>query len=361
MRIFRNLSIVGSIFLLCNCAHNSESHKEEKHKFLTTTALQKDTFTLNQYVGHIQSINSIEIQSQERGYIEEIFIDEGAMVKKGQLLFKIMPKLYQAEYDKALAESNYAKIEYENTRVLSLSDVVSLNELALAKAGYEKALAELNVAKTHLDFTEIRAPYDGIVDKFRVRKGSLVEEGETLTELADNSKMWVYFNVPEAQYLNIKQNNLWTSSTPVQLQMANNQMFEYEGKITTIEANFNPTTGNIAFRATFPNPKGLLRNGETGNIVIKSSSENVLLIPQKATFEVLSNKYVYTVDEKGKLTPQQIFIDRELPHLFVVANGLSTEDHILLEGLRKVHKGDVIEAEHIDAKLAISELDLYAE
>lgn len=354
MRLFRNVSIVGAIFLLCNCAHNSEPHKVEKHKFLTTTPLQKDTFTLNEYVGHIQSINSIEIQSQERGYIEKIYIDEGAKVKKGQLLFKIMPKLYQAEYEKALAEANYAKIEYENTRVLSLSDVVSLNELALAKAGYEKALAELNVAKTHLGFTEIRAPYDGIINKFRVRKGSLVEEGETLTELADNSQMWVYFNVPEAQYLNIKQNNLWTTSTPVELQMANGEMFDHDGKITTIEANFNPTTGNIAFRATFPNPTGLLRNGETGNVVIKGSSENVMLIPQKATFEVLNNKYVYLVDETGKLTPKQIFIERELPHLFVVASGLTPKDHILLEGLRKVHKGDEIEAEHINAEKAIA-------
>src|SRR5690606_1771530 len=127
------------------------------------------------------------------------------------------------------------------------------NELALAKAKLDKAKAELALAMGHLGFTEIRAPFDGIIDRFRVRLGSLVDEGELLTSLSDNSKMWVYFNVPEAEYLDYITREKSDSVLKVQLQMANHQLFDQAGIVETIEADFNNETGNIAFRATFKN------------------------------------------------------------------------------------------------------------
>src|SRR5690606_39327306 len=101
-----------------------------------------------------------------------------------------------------------------------------------------------------------------------VRLGSLIDEGDLLTELSDNSKMWVYFNVPEAEYLDQMSNKSKDSLLRVDLKMANGKMFENKGVVETIEADFDNETGNIAYRATFPNPKGLLRFGETGNDVI---------------------------------------------------------------------------------------------
>src|ERR1700740_2160147 len=121
-------------------------------------------------------------------------------------MFQIMPMLYQAELQKAQAEADFVEIEYLNTKRLADSNVVSPNELALAKAKFDKANAELSLAQTHLEFTQIKAPFDGIMDHFHVRTGSLVDEGDLLTTLSDNSEMWVYFNVPEAEYLNYKSN-----------------------------------------------------------------------------------------------------------------------------------------------------------
>ena len=138
------------------------------------------------------------------------------------------------------------------------------------------------------------------IDRFQVRLGSLLDEGELLTTLSDNSKMWVYFNVPEAEYLDYQTETKTKQDLKVQLLMANNKYFDQVGEIRTIEADFNNETGNIAFRATFPNPKGLLRHGETGNVVIRVPFKNALLIPQKATFEVLDKKYVYVIDEDKK-------------------------------------------------------------
>jgi membrane fusion protein (multidrug efflux system) len=237
-------------------------------------------------VAQIRSINHIELRAQEKGYIQGIYVDEGQFVQKGQLLFKIMPNLYESDVNRAKAEAKYAEIEYQNTRNLAAKDIVAPQEMAMAKARYEKAKAELASTNTHLDFTEIRAPFTGIVGRLHVRKGSLVDDGELITELSDNSKMWVYFNVPEAEYLNQmgERKERSDARSPENGQW---KEFTHDGVVETIESDFDNETGNIAYRATFPNPKGLLRFGETGNVVITSPYANALMIPQKATFEEL--------------------------------------------------------------------------
>jgi membrane fusion protein (multidrug efflux system) len=342
------------------CKPDKEA-KEAEVKFLVTSPLKQDTTLTRQYVCQIRSINHIELRALERGYLQQIFVDEGKFVRKGQLMFQIMPQLYKAELQKAQAEANFAEIEYQNTKQLSDRNVVSANELALAKAKLDKAKAELSLAEVHLGFTEIRAPFDGIIDRFRVRLGSLLEEGDLITTLSDNSGMWVYFNVPEAEYLNYKTNVRQDSLLKVSLLMANNQTFEYPGVVQTIEADFNNETGNIAFRATFPNPKGLLRHGETGNIVATVPVKKALIIPQKATFEILEKKYVYVVDKDNVVKSKEIDIAAELPDLFIIKSGLTENDKILLEGLRKVRDNDKIAYEYQDPKKVLTQLKVYAE
>lgn len=276
-------------------------------------------------------------------------------------MFRIRPVLYQAEVQRAKAEAEFAEIEYRNTKALADSNVVSANELALAQARYNKALAELNAAQAHLGFTEITAPFNGIVGRFHVRKGSLLDEGELLTELSDNTEMWVYFNVPEAEYLDYRKRSLAGTGTKLTLRMANGELFDRSGEITAIESDFNNTTGNIAFRATFPNPQGLLRHGETGSILMDSRLNGVLLIPQKATFEVLDHRYVFVVDRADTLRTRRIEVGPELQHVFVVEQGLTKDDRFLLEGLRKVKDGDKVEVELLSPDSVFKHLDLYAE
>ncbi|MFN9865167.1 MAG: efflux RND transporter periplasmic adaptor subunit, partial [Bacteroidota bacterium] len=291
-----------------------------------------------------------------------IYVDEGKTVRKGQTMFQIMPLLYRAELQKAEAEANYAEIEYLNTKQLADSNVVSKNELLLAKAKLNKAKAELALAQVHLGFTEIKAPFNGIMDRFQVRLGSLLDEGDLLTTLSDNSEMWVYFNVPEAEYLNYKTNLKKDSVMRVKLQMANNEIFEYPGIVKTIEADFNNETGNIAFRATFPNPKGLLRHGETGNVIATSVMKNALIIPQKSTFEVLEKKYVFVIDKDNVIHQKEITIASELPDLFVITDGVTENDRIMLEGIRKVRDNEKIaEYKYEDPKKVLKNLKVYVE
>jgi len=358
----RIFMLMGLCALLAIASCNSKKEeKEEQIEFLATNPVKMDTTTTKEYVSQIRAIQHIELRAQERGYLEKIYVDEGQSVKKGQLLFQIMPNLYQAEMQKAQAEANFAQIEYNTTKKLADGNVVSPSELAMAKAKWDKAKAELQLSNVHLQFTQIRAPFDGIIDRFHVRLGSLVDEGELLTELSDNSKMWVYYNVPEAEYLDYKARVHKEGPVNVNLLMANNQMFKYPGVVSTIEADFNNETGNIAFRATFPNKDGLLRHGETGNIEMKVPYKNALIIPQKTTFEVLEKKYVYVIDKNSEIKSREITIAAELPHLFIISKGLSTGDKVLLEGLRLVEENEKIKYKMEDPKKVLSHLELYAE
>jgi membrane fusion protein (multidrug efflux system) len=324
--------------------------------------MQKDTILFKDYVCQIHSINHIEMRSQERGYLQNIYVDEGQLVKKGQVMFQIMPLLYQAELQKSQSEVNYAEIEYQTTKNLADSNIVSKSELALSKAKLDKEKADVVLAQAHLAFTEIRAPFDGIMDRLNKRVGSLVDEGELLTTLSDNSKMWVYFNVPEAEYLTYATKAKSTSPLTVRLQMANGELFDQSGVIETIEADFNNETGNIAFRGTFPNPNRLLRHGETGNVLMPVLLKNAIIIPQKATFEILDKKYVYVLDDKNVLHAKQITVGTELPHLYVVTGGITTKDKILMEGLGKVKDNDKIESEFVPIEKVFSDINnLHAE
>lgn len=354
--------LMGSVVLLIssNCSSKKEE-KEEGIKFSVTSPLQKDTAIIRDYVCQIRAIQHIEVRALEKGYLQKIFVDEGQFLNEGQRMFQIMPLLYQAELLKAQAEAKFAEIEYLNTKQLAENKVVSENELALAKAKFDKANAELQLAQAHLNFTDIRAPFNGIMDRFQVRLGSLVNEGDLLTTLSDNSKMWVYFNVPEAEYLNYKTND-HKENLDVKLLMANNQLFKYPGEVKAIEADFNNETGNIAFRATFPNPDRLLRHGETGNVQMTVPLINVLLIPQKATFEILEKKYVFVVGKDNIIQQREIVIEAEMPDLYVIKEGIEESDRIILEGIRKVKNNQKIaEYEYLDPKVVIPNLKVYVE
>lgn len=358
-KVFMFISMCALVVATSCSSHHEE--KEEEVKFLVTSPLKKDTLITRNYVSQIRAIQHIEVRALEKGYLEKIYVDEGQFVKKGQVMFQIMPLIYNAELQKAQAEVNFVEIEYQNTKQLAEKNVVSPNELALAKAKLDKAKAELSLAQTHLQFTIIKAPFDGIMDHFQVRLGSLVNEGDLLTTLSDNSEMWVYFNVPEAEYLNYKTHETEENLLKVNLLMANNQLFEFSGVVKTIEADFNNETGNIAFRATFPNPKGLLRHGETGNIQMNIPLKNAIIIPQKATYEVLEKKYVFVVDKNNVVHSREIEIASELPDLYIVKSGLSDKERILLEGIRKVQDNDKITYTYESPQSVLPKLKVYVE
>lgn len=338
-----------------------KEEKEEAGKFTATSPVVVDTSFTKEYVSQIKSVRNIEIRAQEKGYLQNIYVDEGQYVKAGQLLFRIMPKIYEAELLKAQAEAKAAEIELQNTKTLVDKNVVSKNEQAMAEAKLDQAKAEMALAKLHLSFTEIRAPFDGTVDRLPLKLGSLVDEGDLLTSLSDNSQMFAYFNVSEPEYLDYQTNTKNRGNTKVGLLLANNHPLRYKGQVETIESEFDNETGNIAFRARFPNPDKLLKNGETGKVLMTIPLSHALVIPQKTTYEIQDKIYVFVVDKNNVVKSRLIAIAGQMPDLYVVESGITETDRILLEGVQKVKDNDKINYEFQSPEEVISHLRLKAE
>ncbi len=339
------------------CTSKKEENIEEG-KYITTSPLIMDTSFTKEYVAQIQSLQNVEIHAKVDGYIETINVDEGQHVTFGQLLFTIRPREYEAELQKAKAETKTAELEVQNTKILAEKNIVSQTELAMSVAKLDQAKAEQVIAELHLSYTEIKAPFDGILDRIKFKVGSLIDNGTLLTTLSNNKEVYAYFNVSEIDYLDYKARNKNNQKDSAKLFLANNQPHLYKGAVETIEGEFNNETGNIAFRAKFPNPDLLLKHGETGKVQMKIDIKNAIIIPQKATYEIQDKIYVYVLDQNNVLKSRNITIKQKLSNLYVIETGLSSNDKILLEGIQNVKEDDKIQTEFIPAKQVIENLQL---
>jgi membrane fusion protein (multidrug efflux system) len=364
MKVSLLLAIVLALVSLSlpACSKHQEEHEVEAHKITATNPESKAVTLTQEYVCQIHSQRHIQVRALERGYLEAITIKEGQHVKANDLLFKVMPILYQKRADAEVAEANLAQLEYNYTNKLYEDKVLSHNEVLLLEAKLKRAQAKADLAKAELGFATVKAPFEGIIDRLHHQQGSLIEEGEILTTMSDNSVMWVYFNVPEARYLEYMANlNQHKVDMKIELKLANGNIFDEAGKIGAIEADFNNETGNIPFRADFPNPERLLRHGQTGTILISRVQNNAIVIPQRATFEVLQKRYVYVVDKDHVAHQREIDIQNELEDLFIIKKGLDVNDKIVLEGIRQVRDGDKVEYEDRPAGQVVSHLKYHAE
>jgi membrane fusion protein (multidrug efflux system) len=381
------LALCSSCFLAaCDTgrAQQQESHHQEQRKLVATTPVAEDVVVTRTYVSQIRSRRHIEVRAIDSGYLQQVQVQEGQAVKQGSVMFRIVPVLYQAKLDTEAAEAELAQIKFDNTKVLSAKAVVSDQEVALAKAELTRAKAKVGLAQAEFNFTALKAPFDGIVDRQYQQQGSLVNEGDVLSTLSDNQVMWVYFNVPEARYLEYKANlNGDNERLEIALKLANGEVFPQPGKIGAIEADFNNETGNIAFRADFANPDTLLRHGQTGTILIHHKVHDAIVIPQRSTFEILANKYVFVIEpdttqgdsaagndgqhaakggmKHGIVRQRQVVIQEELDDIYLIKSGLSVTDKIVFEGLRQVRDGGRVEYELQPAKEILNHLKYHAE
>jgi membrane fusion protein (multidrug efflux system) len=356
MQVSRIPTIAAALicFSLSACNHEKAEHHHEAHKILATHPQSKAVTLTQEYVCQIHSQRHIQVRALEMGYLEAIKVKEGQRVHEGDLMFNVRPILYQSKLDAEKAEAELARLEYEYTKKLHEDKVVSAQEVALLSAKLAKAQAKMSLAAAELDFATIKAPFEGIIDRLQLQHGSLVQEGEVLTTLSDNSVMWVYFNVREARYLEyMNELKEHKDELQIELMLADHTKFPQVGKIGAIEADFNNQTGNIKFRADFPNPDHLLRHGQTGTILISRVQKDAIVIPQRAVFEVLAKQYVYVVDKDDVAHQREITVQDELEDIYVLKDGLAVDEKIILEGGRQVRDGDKVEYEDREAdKLA---------
>jgi membrane fusion protein, multidrug efflux system len=344
----------------------SEQPQQEHQKIVLTSPHAMDVTVTQRYVCQIRSQRHIKISALGSGYLEEILVKEGQRVKKGDVMFKIVQTLYKAKRDAKSAEAKLAQLQYTKIKRLSESNPGkagdSESDVALFEAELAKAKANAELAEAELNFTNVTAPFDGIVDRLQEQLGSMVKEGEILTTLSDNSVMWVYFNVPERRYLEYMASSKEDKdSQTIELELANHAKFPERCVNVTVEGSFNNQTGNIPFRADFKNPGGLLRHGQTGAILIHRTLKNALVIPQRATFEILDKRYVWVAGKDDVVHQRLITIKHELEDVYVIDSGLDAKDKIVLEGTRQAEEGGKVEYEYRKPEEALKNQKFHAE
>ncbi len=349
-------SLVILLASLMNCSSNKKD-PESRERFPITYPVLKDTFYTTEYVADIHSIQNIELRARVKGFMEFIHIDEGQYVNAGQLLFSISSQVYRQELLKAkamlasaVADAKASEVDLTNTKTLVEKNIVSKSELDLAQAKLEAFMAKIEEAKAHeasaalqLSFAQVKAPFSGIINRIPKKVGSLIDEGELLTTLSDNKEVFAYFHVSEKEYLDFNLSKDAGKKREVLLTLANNITHTYKGRIEIVEGEVDKSTGNIAFRARFPNPELVLKHGSTGKVRLIHEVRNALLVPQKSTFEIQDNLYVFVVDNNNKVRQRKIVPSFRLPHWYVISSGLSVNEKIIYEGIQKVKEGDKVE------------------
>lgn len=357
----QKLAFIGIPFcglLLSACGQNDKkTDTTTGNKTPVISITQKDIQLDRLYVSDIQAVQNVEIRSRTSGFLERIYVDEGQLVKKGQLLFSINDQEYKAEVAKAVAKRNSAmaeaktmELEVERVRVLVGKKIISPTELEVAKtklhavrAQVDEAEAALSHAHTRLSYTQIRSPYDGVLDRIPLKAGSLLEEGALITSVSDISSVFVYFNISENEYLEYlraqERQPEDEQLNSVRLILSDGKEYEFPGKVETVVSEFDETTGSIAFRARFPNPGHLLKHGATGKIRLSQKVENALMLPQKAVFEIQDKNYVYVLDGSNKVHMRNFTPKARLEDFYIVASGLKEGEKVVYEGIQNIRDG----------------------
>jgi RND family efflux transporter MFP subunit len=317
---------------------------------------QAAAFYDHEYVGEVQAIQRAEILARVKGRIESVLIDEGQPVKANQILFLTGVKELRQEIRKAravvasaVAALKGAEVERTNMKMLLDKAVVSPAEMALLNSKIQSLAANLNEARANeglaainLGYSEVRAPFAGVVNRLPKKAGSMVAEGDLLTTVTDTSEVLVYFRVSEQEYLEYASAKGDGRPKEVSFMLANGQRLPVPGVMDAVETEVDKHTGTIAFRGRFKNEGQLLKHGSTGKVIMKVDVKDGLTIPQKSTFEVQDQVYVYTLDAEGKARARRIHPRLRIGGMFVVESGITANERFIVEGAQKIKDGEAV-------------------
>ena len=256
-----------------------------------------------------------------------------------------------------------AEVELENVWGLVSKDISSQAEFDMLKAKVDALSARVEEATSHRDqaalnlgFSRIKAPYRGRINRVPYKVGSMVKPEDVLTTITDNNEMFAYFHLSELEFFNLRPELRDSSLRRVTLMLPNGEAYTHPGYIEIAESEFDQGTGNIALRARFPNPERTLRHGSNAKVLLRRTVPSALLVPQRSTFEVQDKLYVLVVKADSTVEQRNISIAFRLPDLYVVANGLAPEEHIVFEGVQRLRQGDRIVPQPIATEAALAKL-----
>ena len=377
---------IGIGMLLASCGGNDDAKKAAAaaaagpQAYPVFTVNAQSTTLESDYPATIEGIQNIDIRPKVDGFVQKIFVDEGAVVKKGQILFTIMAPQYEQEVrtakaaiSSAEADVNSAQLQVNKTRPLVEKDIISKYDLDAAqltlqsrKAALAQAKATLVNAQVNLGYTTIKSPVDGIVGSIPFKTGSLVSSSSTepLTTVSNTSKVYAYFSLNEKQLLDFA--NTYKGNTlaeqmknipAVSLVLADGSVYAQNGKIESINGQINTNTGSASLRATFPNPISLLKTGGSASVRIPKNVDQAILIPQSSTQDIQGKKFVYVIGDSAKVINTEIEVmELAKGKFFVVTKGIKAGDKIVLEGFQSLKDGTKIKPEEKSADSVYAEI-----
>lgn len=301
------------------------------------------------YPAAIEGVVNSQVRAKVAGYIEKVLVDEGQFVKQGQPLFKLETQSLSRDADAAASRIRVAQVEVDKLEPLVARDIISPVQLETAKANLAQAESNYQSIRANIGYSNINSPVDGVVGTIPYRAGNLVsaQDAVPLTTVSRIDEVYAYFSMNEKDFISFLRERetqnlhaMVAKMPPVKLQLADGSEYEHEGVIETISGSVDPNSGTVRFRATFPNPGGLLRNGSSGTIILSRSLENVLVVPSLSTFEQQGQTFVYLV-VKDSLKAKSISTLAEAQGLTVL-QGLNEGDEILGMGVGKVRPGERI-------------------
>lgn len=370
------------VFFACNGKKDqaaSQQMQMNQVKDYKVMEIQPREFTVNsEFPATIEGQQNVEIRPKIDGYIEEIYVDEGATVRKGQKLFKISAPQYEQEVRTAranieIAEADVKAAEMDVNKVKPLveKNIISKYELEAAeynlqskKARLAQAKATLANAQTNLGYTIVTSPVNGVIGTLPFKIGSLVSSNTTkpLTTVSNIKNIYAYFSINEKEALEFSRNangksveNQLNNMPPVSLVLANGVEFGEKGKIETTSGVINTETGSLSVRATFPNPGNKILSGSSGIVKIPTHLKNALLVPQRSTYEIQGKQFVYSLSDSNTVNSTQIDIRKNTGgQFFVVMDGLKPGDVVVVEGVATLREGQKIEPVMVNADSVLS-------
>lgn len=373
---FYIILVIGSLLLYeCGSDTSATAQAPQAPSVPVLTIAQGNATTFQEYPVTVEGRVNVEIRPQVDGYLEKVFVDEGAFVKKGQPLFKIEDHRYREALNNTIGTLNAAeaavlnaKLEVEKLTPLVDGKIVSDYQLKTAKASLKiaeankrQAEAAVASAKINVGYTLITAPVDGYITRLPKKQGSLVSAADpiALTELSDIGEIHAYFSLGESDFLAFREryegntlNEKIKNLPPVALVLANNTIYETKGKIDMVDGQFDKTTGAIMLRASFPNKAGLLRSGNTGRVRLSIAHGNAIIVPQEATVELQDKVFVYVVDKDNKVNKQPVTVSGKSGTDYLIKEGLKAGDRIVFKGFETLQDGTVIVPEKAKKEIA---------
>jgi membrane fusion protein (multidrug efflux system) len=330
------------------------------------------TTTYLTYSASVEGKTNVEVRPQVSGYLEKIYVEEGAYVTAGEPLFKINDRPYEAQVhnsdaniEAAKANMEKAAIEVRRLQPLVENKVISDVQLKAAQAAYDaakaqvtQAEAESNNAGINLGYTLLKAPVSGYIGRIPFKVGALVGKGEAqpLTMVSDVKEVYAYFGMSESDFLKFTDqvpgksiNEKIKGLPPVELQLADKSIYASKGKIELMEGQFDRNIGAITFRATFPNTAGLLRSGITGQVRIPQTNSGLLSVPQTSTYEIQDRVFVFALGDSNKVVSKQLHIIGKTTNYYLVDKGVQAGDKIVFAGMDRLQDGAVINPQLLSA------------